>query len=246
MTARLAGFARAKAGAGIVCLLNREPVWAEMAECSKPRAHPHRHARNRTPTINRSLMPFLSRVARAVIRDAAQQTTQHPQAEPEPCSYEAEIAAIVGRYGAAIARRATAQHAKGANRGDHLGLDGTAAQRDFGRAEAAQGQSRRPSAEALTVCRRLAAVTSFPPSLLCAALAARKADRVRLLGRIEGEPKQGARAPLGRRSHRRPRNAPPRFVKIVFLRFDGMGLRRLDFPAHSFACVSLNIRGFFI
>lgn len=47
-------------------------------------------------------MPFLSRVARAVIRDAAQQTTQHPQAEPEPCSYEAEIAAIVGRYGAAI------------------------------------------------------------------------------------------------------------------------------------------------
>ncbi len=47
-------------------------------------------------------MPFLSRVARAVIRDAAQQTTQHPQPEPEPCSYEAEIAAIVGRYGAAI------------------------------------------------------------------------------------------------------------------------------------------------
>ncbi len=47
-------------------------------------------------------MPFLSRVARAVIRDAAQQTTQHPQAEPESCSYEAEIAAIVGRYGAAI------------------------------------------------------------------------------------------------------------------------------------------------
>ncbi len=50
--------------------------------------------------FNRSLMPFLSRVARAVIRDAAQQTTQHPQ--PESCSYEAEIAAIVGRYGAAI------------------------------------------------------------------------------------------------------------------------------------------------
>ncbi len=56
-----------------------------------------------TGDFNRSLMPFLSRVARAVIRDAAQQTTQHPQAEPEPCSYEAEIAAIVGRYGAAIA-----------------------------------------------------------------------------------------------------------------------------------------------
>ncbi len=55
-----------------------------------------------TGDFNRSLMPFLSRVARAVIRDAAQQTTQHPQAEPEPCSYEAEIAAIVGRYGAAI------------------------------------------------------------------------------------------------------------------------------------------------
>jgi hypothetical protein len=47
-------------------------------------------------------MPFLSRVARAVIRDAAQQTTQHPQAEPESCSCEAEIAAIVGRYGAVI------------------------------------------------------------------------------------------------------------------------------------------------
>ena len=56
-----------------------------------------------TGDFNRSLMPFLSRVARAVIRDAAQQTTQHPQAEPEPCSYEAEIAVIVGCYGAAIA-----------------------------------------------------------------------------------------------------------------------------------------------
>ncbi len=55
-----------------------------------------------TGDFNRSFMPFLSRVARAVIRDAAQQTTQHPQAEPESCSYEAEIAAIVGRYGAAI------------------------------------------------------------------------------------------------------------------------------------------------
>ena len=56
-----------------------------------------------TGDFNRSLMPFLSRVARAVIRDAAQQTTQHPQPEPESCSYEAEVAAIVGRYGAAIA-----------------------------------------------------------------------------------------------------------------------------------------------
>ena len=92
-----------------------------------------------TGDFNRSLMPFLSRVARAVIRDAAQQTTQHPQAEPESCSYEAEVAAIVGRYGAAIARRPIAQHAKGANRGDCLGLDATAARRDSRRADAAQG-----------------------------------------------------------------------------------------------------------
>ena len=71
-----------------------------------PRVKLFRHAAKiataRLGDFNRSLMPFLSRVARAVIRDAAQQTTQHPQPEPEPCSYEAEIAAIVGRYGAAI------------------------------------------------------------------------------------------------------------------------------------------------
>ena len=64
--------------------------------------HAAKIATARAGDFNRSLMPFLSRVARAVIRDAAQQTTQHPQAEPEPCSYEAEVAAIVGRYGAAI------------------------------------------------------------------------------------------------------------------------------------------------
>ena len=54
--------------------------------------------------FNRSLMPYLARVA-TVVRTAAEQTTQHqhPQPDPEPCSYEAEIAAIVGRYGAAIA-----------------------------------------------------------------------------------------------------------------------------------------------
>lgn len=54
--------------------------------------------------FNRSLMPYLARVA-SVVRTAAEQTTQHqhPQPDPAPCSYEAEVAAIVGRYGAAIA-----------------------------------------------------------------------------------------------------------------------------------------------
>jgi hypothetical protein len=54
--------------------------------------------------FNHSTMPYLARVATAA-RTAAEQTThhQHPQPEPAPCSYEAEIAAIAGRYGAAIA-----------------------------------------------------------------------------------------------------------------------------------------------
>ena len=54
--------------------------------------------------FNRSPVPYLARVA-TVARTAAEQTTQHPPPEPEleSCSYEAEIAPIVGRYSAAIA-----------------------------------------------------------------------------------------------------------------------------------------------
>ncbi len=53
--------------------------------------------------FNHSPMPYLARVA-TVARTAAEPTTPHPMPEPEPelCSYEAEIAPIVGRYGAAI------------------------------------------------------------------------------------------------------------------------------------------------
>ena len=50
--------------------------------------------------FNRSLMPFLARVARAVVRDAARQPTERPP--PEACSTDAEIAAILSRFGAAI------------------------------------------------------------------------------------------------------------------------------------------------
>ncbi len=50
--------------------------------------------------FNRSLMPFLARVARAVVRDAARQTTERPP--PEAGSADAEIAAILSRFGAAI------------------------------------------------------------------------------------------------------------------------------------------------
>ena len=50
--------------------------------------------------FDRSLMPFLARVARAVVRDAARQTTERQP--PEACSYDAEIAAILSRFGAAI------------------------------------------------------------------------------------------------------------------------------------------------
>ena len=50
--------------------------------------------------FDRSLFPFLSRVAAVAIRHAAEQTT-HRQ-EPEPSSYEAEAKAIRARFGAAI------------------------------------------------------------------------------------------------------------------------------------------------
>jgi len=46
--------------------------------------------------------PLLGLVAGVALRCAAAQTTRRQMREPEPCSYEAEVAAIIGRYGAAI------------------------------------------------------------------------------------------------------------------------------------------------
>ena len=48
-------------------------------------------------------MPYLARVATAARTAAEQITQQYTPPTPEPCSCEAEIAAIAGRYGAAIA-----------------------------------------------------------------------------------------------------------------------------------------------
>jgi hypothetical protein len=52
---------------------------------------------------------LLALVAGVALRCAAAQTTRRRMPEPEPCSYEAEVKAITGRYGAAIdeAQRST-------------------------------------------------------------------------------------------------------------------------------------------
>jgi hypothetical protein len=52
---------------------------------------------------------LIALVAIVALRCAAAQTTRRQMPEPEPCSYEAEVKAITGRYGAAIdeAQRST-------------------------------------------------------------------------------------------------------------------------------------------
>jgi hypothetical protein len=52
--------------------------------------------------FNRSIYPFLTRVAALAVRNAAEQTTRRQDPEPEAYSYEAEAADIRARYGMAI------------------------------------------------------------------------------------------------------------------------------------------------
>jgi hypothetical protein len=51
--------------------------------------------------FERPLFPFVARVARAAVRDAAEKLTAREH-EPEAYSYEAEVLAIRSRYGTAI------------------------------------------------------------------------------------------------------------------------------------------------
>ena len=159
-------------------------------------------------------MPCLARVATVTHRIGADNAAPMPEPEPELCSYEAEIVPIVRTLQRGDPRRAMAHHATAADRGHHSGLDGTAARRDFGRAESAQGQGRRTSAEA-----RLPGLPPFFPAEPYAPPLRHGRPTECALRRIE-ESRSKARAPLRGADRAADRETRPRVSSKFFFRVD--------------------------